>query len=141
MSEELHRVELKRNMLPIKYLTFCLAGYVLPPCDTVVFTSRNNVWSQSVPLVTSPILERFLLLSEMVAFMIIACLASEEVRRKLVGEWSRRDARSKLKGGQMYYSYSLWDTVRQQPSIQAPPPAVPRSPRDRTQMWEHPRQP
>ena len=102
MSEELHRVELKRNMLPIKYLTFSLAGYVLPPCDTVVFTSRNDVWSQSVPLVTSPILERFLLLSEMVAFMIIACLASEEVRRKLVVEWSRRDACAKSKGGQMY---------------------------------------
>ena len=132
-------------MLPIKYLTFSQirrAGYVLPPCDTVVFTLRNNVWLQSVPLVTSPMSSaRFLLLSEMVAFMIIACLASEEVRRKLVGEWLRRDVHAKLKGSQMYYSYSLWDTVRQQPSIQAPPPAVPRSPRDRTQTWGHPRQP
>ena len=78
-------------MLPIKYLTFSQirrAGYVLSPCDTLVFTSRNDVWLQSVPLVTSPspMSVRFLLLSEMVAFMIIACLASEEVRRKLVGE-------------------------------------------------------
>ena len=54
---------------------------------------------------------RFLLLSEMVAFMIIACLAPEEVRRKLVGEWLRRDVHAKLKGSQMYYSYNLWDTV------------------------------
>lgn len=51
------------------------------------------------------------MLSEMVAFMIIACLAPEEVRRKLVGEWLRRDVHAKLKGSQMYYSYNLWDTV------------------------------
>ena len=80
-------------MPAIKYLTlFQLrwAGYVLPPRHTVVFTSRNEAWLQTVPLVTSPIW-RVLLLSEMEAFIIMACLASEEVSRKLMGEWLRRD--------------------------------------------------
>ena len=94
-------------MPAIKYLTlFQLrwAGYVLPPCHTVVFTSRKKVWSQAVPLVTSPIIGRVLLLSEMVAFIIMAYLASEEVSRKLMGEWLRRDVYicGKLKESQIF---------------------------------------
>lgn len=54
----------------------------------------NVSWLQTVPLVTSSssslMAVRFLLLSEMEAFMIMEYVDSEEVSRKLVEEWLRR---------------------------------------------------
>ena len=54
----------------------------------------NLSWLQTVPLVTSTrssaMAVRFLLLSEMEAFMIMEYVDSEEVSRKLVEEWLRR---------------------------------------------------
>ena len=54
----------------------------------------NVSWLQTVPLVTSSssslMAVRFLLLSEMEAFMIMEYVDLEEVSRKLVEEWLRR---------------------------------------------------
>ena len=58
----------------------------------LILTSMNESWLQAVPLVTSTssMAVRFLLLSEMEAFMIMEYVDSEEVSRKLVEEWLRR---------------------------------------------------